>query len=96
MIAIRLSPANRDRIRASIPAPALPDEDLTAMVEEYGNRPQANAIYFIPDFEVTDELMHLSGVGGWGTIPSRYLLEYYDLEKPIDNMNFEFVKINRK
>lgn len=96
MIAIRLSPANHDRIRASIPATVLPDEDLTAMVEEYGHRPQVNAIYFTPAFEVTPTGKKHGYAGGWGTIPSRALLEHYNLEKPIDNMNFEFVKVAHK
>lgn len=93
MIAIRLSPANHDRIRASIPATVLPDEDLAAMVEEYGNRPQANAIYFTPVFE---PLQVGNKHPGWGTIPGRYLRENYTLENPIENMNYMFVKITQK
>lgn len=94
MIAIRLSPANHDRIRASIPDTILPDEDLAAMVEEYGNRPLANAIYFTPDYEFPKPLEDRPS--RWGTIPAVFMRENFHTEKPIDNMNFEFVKITRK
>lgn len=93
MIAIRLSPANRDRIRASIPATVLPDEDLTAMVEEYGNRPQDRAIYFTPAYEFPAPHKERSS---WGTIPGRFMQEFYTLEEPVDSMNYKFVTITRK
>lgn len=95
MIAIRLSPANRDRIRASIPDTILPDEDLTTMLEEYGNRPLVEAIYFTPEYEATQKGTD-NKVTGWGTIPSRYLREHFELDNPIDDMNYMFVKITRK
>lgn len=91
MIAIRLCESNRRKIVLQNPF-NLPNEDLNAMIEEYGNRPDNRAIYFVPQYE-SENGTH---VGSWATIPREYLLMHYELEKPIDELDHTFVEITRK
>lgn len=92
MEAIRLCEKNRSKIRASIPQDQLPNEDLNAMIEEYGSR--QDPLFFVPKFVPNGS--YPSYPGGWATIPKTFFYEHYNAELPIDEMDHSFVKITHK
>lgn len=86
MIAIRLTQKNYNKILNESP---IDPRDLEAMISEYDTLVSSEALYFVPQHELTHTLDRHS----WMTLPRKALDETFKYDPKIDS---QFVEITHK